>query len=535
MRASKVSSSRSSLEVTSENPLPKSGLQKDEESQNDAHWPSSPATTILTTPNSGISPRQLLRLLGRLLYLLAPNCLRLFHKNGMPQVEKASSTAFLDGMRGMAAFVVFICHLTYGTFDIGHAYGAIPEGESPRDSSHGSLLRLPIVRLLYSGPPMVAIFFVISGYVLSYKPLKLMRAQQYECLMLSATSTVFRRGLRLFLPCFASTFLVAILAQLNLYKITEAFSEQMRGIREDHCYTQPDPWSQFTDWCQQMLIFTNVFDWSLYGGSIELDRHLWTIPVEYRCSMVLFLTHIMVARMPPRIRLSVLVGLMALGANWNRWDLCPFWAGMIIAELDLISIEQTSNRLSFSALATNTSDLKEARWHIASTTRQPGKGPMDATYWLLWALSLFLLSYPDAAGHATPGYVTLTSLIPANFTQMHRFWPTVGAILIVLSTCNLDFLRNKIFCSRPLQYMGRISFPLYVMHGPVIHTLGYLILPTTIARATPDAMRDFEMAFFKSSLVIILAVMWVSDIFLRMVDTPCVILARNLEKRMFLE
>lgn len=461
-------SSRSSLEVISRS-------QKDEESQSDAHWPGSPPMTNFNTANSSFSLRQLLRLLGRLLHLLIPSFLRLAHKNPMSQVEKAPPTAFLDGMRGLAAFVVFICHLTYGTFDITYAYGAVPEGQSPTDPYRDSLLRLPIVRLLYSGPPMVAIFFVISGYVLSFKPLKLMRAQQHELLMLSTTSSVFRRGLRLFLPCFASTFLVSGLAQLRLYKITEAFSEQMRGIKEDHCYTQPDAWSQFTDWCQQMLIFTNVFDWSLYAGSIELDRHLWTIPVEYRCSMVLFLTHVMVARMPPRIRLSVLVGLIALGVNWNRWDLCPFWAGMIIAELDLIRIEQTSNKLPPTAVASNAPNPEKTRCHTGSTTHQPAKGSMNATYWLLCALSLFLLSYPDAAGHITPGYATLTSLIPANFTQMHRFWPSIGATLIVLSTCHLDLLRNRIFCSRPLQYLGKISFPLYCMHGPVIHTLGYLV------------------------------------------------------------
>lgn len=473
---------RPSLEITCQGHIPKSKSQ-DEESHNDDHWALSSPTTNLTTSNSTLSLRHLLRLLSRLLSLLIPNFLRPSHKNGMLQVEKLPPTAFLDGMRGIAAFVVFICHLTYGTFDIGHAYGAVPEEQPPTDHHRYSLLRLPIIRLLYSGPPMVAIFFVISGYVLSFKPLKLMRAQQHESLMLSMTSSVFRRGLRLFLPCFASTFLVIILAQLNLYKITEPFSERMRAIKEDHCYTQPDPWSQFTDWLQQMLIFVNVFDWSLYAGSIELDRHLWTIPVEYRCSMVLFLTHIMVARMSPRLRLSVLTGLIAWGVSWNRWELCPFWAGMMIAELDIISTGQMTNDTPLMALSSNTSDLEKDQNRVISTTHQPARSPFTTVYWVIWGLSLFLLSYPDAAGHATPGYITLTSLIPASFTEMHRFWPTIGAILIVWSSCHLVMLRDTIFCSKPIQYLGKISFPLYVMHGPVIHTLGYLVRasPLTIA------------------------------------------------------
>lgn len=366
-------------------------------------------------------------------------------------------------MRGIAAFVVFICHLTYGTFDIGHAWGANPDAES--DAQHGNsnkvFLRLPVVRLLYSGPPMVAIFFVISGYALSYKPLKLMRSRDADQLMNTMSSAVFRRGLRLFLPCFVSTFLVVCLAQLNLYKLTEDFAAQMRTLREDHCYTQPNPWLQFTDWLQQMLIFVNVFDWSLYAGSVELDRHLWTIPAEFRCSMGLFLTHVMVAKMSPRLRISTLTALMIWGVSWDRWELWPFWAGMAIAELDIIRISK-STKLPSSTAATST-----RRSNFFSTV----------FYSATFLLSLFLLSYPDAAGHATPGYITLTRLVPPSFTQMHRFWPTIGAILIVWSTCNLSVLRRKVFCWSVIQYLGKISFPLYVMHGPVIHTLGYSVSP----------------------------------------------------------
>jgi peptidoglycan/LPS O-acetylase OafA/YrhL len=237
----------------------------------------------------------------------------------------------------------------------------------------------------------------------------------------------------------------------------------------------PCNWSQFTDWLQQILIFVNVFDWSLYAGSIELDRHLWTIPVEYRCSMVLFLTHIMVARMPPRLRLSVLTGLIAWGVSWNRWELCPFWAGMIIAELDIIRIDRAANDSIPMNLASNTPDLEKDQNREVPSTHRPARSHFTTAYWIIWVLSLFLLSYPDAAGHATPGYITLTSLIPASFTQMHRFWPTIGAILIVWSSCHLGLLRDRIFCSRPIQYLGKISFPLYVMHGPIIHTLGYLV------------------------------------------------------------
>lgn len=46
-------------------------------------------------------------------------------------------------------------------------------------------------------------------------------------------------------------------------------------------------------------------------------------------------------------------------------------------------------------------------------------------------------------------------------------------------------------------------------------------------------MRRFELNFLKSSIVIVIAVIWAADVFWRAVDTPCVIFARRLEKAFF--
>lgn len=48
---------------------------------------------------------------------------------------------------------------------------------------------------------MVSVFFVISGYVLSVKVLGLAREGRYPEVYKSVASSVFRRGLRLFVSC----------------------------------------------------------------------------------------------------------------------------------------------------------------------------------------------------------------------------------------------------------------------------------------------------------------------------------------------
>jgi len=433
-----------------------------------AVW-SSPMSIDLTS----VSNRILLTGPGRVLLALVPSFLqpqRFKKEHG--KVNKIHSTSFLDGMRGLASFVVFICHLSYGTWFITFSYGAGAPGENTW------LLQLPIVRLLYSGPPMVAIFFVISGYVLSYKPLRLIRARQYEDLMLALSSSIFRRGLRLFLPCFISTFFIACLAQLGLYRMTEAFSNGMRAMHEDHAPTLPSPYAQFMDWAQKMFAFVNVFDWSLYAGSIDLDRHLWTIPIEFRASMVLFITHVLVARMSTILRLGTLGTLIWWGLHWDRWDMLPFWSGAILAELDMIKTSREYRRVTQMDLSRekSNSDGSDGIWW--------------KSFWLAnFICGLFLASYPDAIGHVTPGYRYLTTLIPEYFTEKHRFWPSIGAVQIVWTINNFTVVK-RIFTSPFLQYLGNISFPLYLMHGPVIHTLGYMVSRNTRSTAHGSGDRD---------------------------------------------
>lgn len=109
-------------------------------------------------------------------------------------------TAYLDGLRGLASLSVCLFHYTCNF---------APRLEAPygvsEDKSHSSPLQLPFIRAFINGPPWVHVFFVISGFVLSLKPLRLARAHNYAELRTTLSSSVFRRGLRLYLPCVAST------------------------------------------------------------------------------------------------------------------------------------------------------------------------------------------------------------------------------------------------------------------------------------------------------------------------------------------
>src|SRR6266480_5776019 len=107
-------------------------------------------------------------------------------------------TAALDGLRGFSAFIVVTYHWFLFFYDMNAGY--IPGTE------HAKWTNLPFIKFFTNGIASVAIFFTISGYALSYKPLKLERAKSWEKLNHTLSSSVFRRALRLYLPSLFNMF-----------------------------------------------------------------------------------------------------------------------------------------------------------------------------------------------------------------------------------------------------------------------------------------------------------------------------------------
>jgi len=91
------------------------------------------------------------------------------------------------------------------------------------------LLTLPIVRLVYpGGVESVTIFFVMSGYVCSIKPIKLARAGNIENARAAIASSALRRFFRLAGPALFSTVLSWFLDSIG------AFNTVREYIPPDH-------------------------------------------------------------------------------------------------------------------------------------------------------------------------------------------------------------------------------------------------------------------------------------------------------------
>jgi peptidoglycan/LPS O-acetylase OafA/YrhL len=446
-------------------------------------------------------------------------------------------TAYLDGMRGLAALFVFFCHFSYTCFVIAQGWGY--------DGNY-HFLTLPIIRLFYQGPPMVCVFFVVSGYALSLKPLKLMRSRNFDAFATAMSSFTFRRLFRLFLPIAASTFLIVVLVRLGLYEWTRGFASDdryLRNVQELHYGRMGTTAQQLSDWIGALFNMIHVWDWGLFGGSTWIDLHLWTIAVEFRCSMMLFLTLIGTARLKTAVRFAVVAALIVFCYRHSRWDMILFYAGMVLAEVDIIRGAHTTNptttttpllpfRTSSPSSSTSAPHTRSPSLPAPPTTKTTTTTPSSARWLALSVLGLYLMSQPDEGGAETPGWALLTRLIPPFWSQnegRYRHWQSVGAVLFVLAVGRCPGWQRLFNCG-VVQYLGQISYSMYLMHGPVLHTVGY-----AVERGVWDVMGTeggrYAGGFAVAAVVVVPVVIWAADVFWRAVDAPVVRFAKWLEGR----
>ncbi|KAI0842548.1 acyltransferase [Hypoxylon sp. FL0890] len=439
------------------------------------------------------------------------------------RTEKLHPTAYLDGMRGLAALFVFFCHYYYSAFKIAEGWG--------HDNANYEIWRLPFIRLLYSGPSMVCIFFVISGYALSLKPLKQTRSRSFDGFSKTMTSFVFRRFFRLYLPPMISTFGVLILLRFGIYEMTRDFANDRKYIHnviEHHPILEKTMRKQLRHWLKEMYEFVHIWGWEKYGGATGYDVHLWTIPVEFRCSMMLFLVMFGTARLRTGARFLCLAILMWFVLRSDKWEMFLFLWGMTLAELDLIRGAHEPN-------APQPSSTPLTLLPLEKTPESPPekRSPCNLLWIALSIPALYLMSEPDAGTAGNPGWEYLGTYIPEWFSDKYRYYQMIGSIMFVFCTARSTSWQ-RVFNSAVVQYFGRISYALYLMHGPVMHTVGYMVEKRAWDYTGTEGS-SYNWGMVLASVIDIPLVIWAADIFWRAVDAPTVRFTKWLETKLSVE
>lgn len=409
--------------------------------------------------------------------------------------------AYLDGLRGIAALIVYMQHyqgltLTQDEKDIvENAFGF---------KNIYSIAALPVVRLFYNGGHFsVAIFFVMSGYVLSYGLLKTLHTRNMPKLVEKLSSAIFRRWPRLWLPVLAITVLYIL-------------SWHWLGV------------SSYWTWKPTLLEEL----WNVYGvlkkasfvySDLALNIYVyttWTIPLEFRGSMVVYTAVLTFSRLGTGQRLCCELGLI-----WyftyivDGWFCALFMIGMLLCDIDLLA-----ERDELPELFDYLKPLKS--W----------------IYPVLLLVGLYLGGVPcrepgDEQLRDQPGWYWLSFLKPAAMWDLRWFFRGTGATLTMIAVRRVSILKS-FFENRFCQYMGRISFGFYLVHAPLLFTLGDRLLAASgrVAARHPGLAPHWinvlpmsergplglEINSLAAQLILLPTTLWAADLFTRLVDEPSV-------------
>ncbi|KAG9660608.1 hypothetical protein KCU64_g3094, partial [Aureobasidium melanogenum] len=266
-------------------------------------------------------------------------------------------------------------------------------------------------------------------------------------------------------------------------------------------------------------------------GALDIDGHLWTIPVEFRASLVLYLSQLGLSRLEPTLKIPILIGLILYVHQVNRWELLLFFSGFFLCELDFRrrSSAPTTTSTSTSSSLSPISPTSP----VFSTTIQQSRA-WSTIYYMTFILGLYFGSQPARDLEHAPGWKTLSTLIPSHINPRDRYFPNLGAVLLIWSTSSHQPLQS-VFTHPIIQYLGKISYPLYLMHGAVIHTLGYGIMDFMWASLGRDTVLKKEIGFGVAAVWVVVVTVWMADLFMRVVDTPTVRFAKWLEGKCTME
>lgn len=310
--------------------------------------------------------------------------------------------------------------------------------------------------------------------------------------------SLMRRWIRLFVPCLVATFLVGITLQLKFYDATAfmAINEKiLKGDWEDQPQPQETLYLELRRWVLEMARF--VHD---YQAPPVYDEHLWTINLEYQCSLRLYLALLVMGCIKSRLRTVSLAFLIVWAWFWGHWELCEFWSGALIAEANLKRQEKENQGTGEVKIRTTYRRLQ----HMHGWFQQAA--PIWRSLNLL--CGLYLMSYPPVAlmtGSNTPGFGMLSWPFPrdSGWKDAYRMLHAIGALQCIWSISSIRRVQDM-FMLRPLRYLGKISFALYLVHGPIFHTFGYKVSSVTPIRALGQTQADKiliridDMAFVES-------------------------------------
>lgn len=377
----------------------------------------------------------------------------------------------VDGLRGLAALLVMLVHYLAAFYP----YSIFGEAESyVQHAPWESSLFIPPFGLLTAAHTAVCVFFVISGYVLTYKYLG-ERLRLWEGILLFVKRPIRLGGL----VCF-SLIIGAVFWACGVFQ-----NEALVAV------SSSDPWA-LTFWKESFAVSDFLADLFLAPFS-HGDRYnpvLWTIKYELYGSFQLFAFLMLFSGWRFRF---IPAGMLLVCSYESLYQ--GFWMGMVFADLS-----KNGYLKRF--------ELWRLKRYVMVMT---------------WLVFLYIGSFPN---YVTSEFLSHTyyGWLP-NDDGLQGGYPMLAATLLFFLVCQSTGAR-RFLTSKPMLHLGWLSYGVYISHLFVIFTVSggmFLML---------EPLWGYGYAFV-ASLMIGMPVVYISSLLMILyVDRPAVALSRFLQGRL---
>ncbi|GME29160.1 Acyltransferase protein [Neofusicoccum parvum] len=433
-----------------------------------------------------------------------------------PAPKPLSPTAWIDGLRGLAALIVTVDHLFWS--ELTPIFPGYLSRPAPQNTS---LLQLPPLRLLSAAHAMVPLFFVLSGLCIALGPI---RARRAKTLLPALSSAAFRRPLRLFLPVLAVALASQLLHALGAYSAWPWLDDA------DALPTGPSPAAHARYLAAYVGTLVDAAATGAHCGGqgsadcpVGLNAQLWTLPLELRGSYVVYAAVLALAgaRRGGR-RVGVLGALAALLLYRGWWEGATFLAGLLVAEVE-----------EWRGAAVAAAGLPVA---VEKGRRRGGCGGVGVA--ALAAVGVYLVCLPGGSEESGFGpcydflFAWLTPrrwLVVGGLDTAIWCWRALGGAAFVGALSgggSVSLLLRRPFVSGAAQYFGRISFMLYLVHQMVIRTLLLRVRPVLAGMLGVE--QSGGLAVYMAGTVVLVISFWVAEVLVEVLDKKSVALAKRL-------
>lgn len=323
--------------------------------------------------------------------------------------------SYLEGLRGFAAIMVFLCHFGYAFY---FALFSTDVSQANMPGNLDAIIAVTPFNMLYNGKLAVRIFFLLCGYVISIKYFQT-RDKKY------LVNGAIKRYFRLIVPILVIEVITYLLMKIGAYHNGAA------------ALISKSEWFVGFNSCEPSVIgmLKEAFFDSFFGVASNYNNILWIIKYEFLGSLLVF-------------------ALLYVTGNWKYRDILYILLIGLCIRNDYVCI--LIGMLMCDVMQNQSTFI----------------GKICKNKFILFISMIFgmlLATYP-AAGVNLEHTIYRILGVP----RVIIFYD-IGAALLFGVLLNSTMLQ-KIFNTRSLNFLGKYSFGIYLVHFPIIATFSSWIL-----------------------------------------------------------